>query len=518
MHRDRLTFGATLAGGACVALVVAVLAAMLRSPAVPDTAGNANASLAAPADAPLTKPRARSDRIGLATGAVDEAATAQSPTASASADQDVFAVNAAASDASRRVEAGIAAAMANVTSPTGPARDTPGRRGLAILQIGDSHTAADFFSGEVRRRLQQRYGNGGVGYITAGRPHVGVRSATLKVTVTSGWSYRAIQRSDNAGEFWLSGFNAVASASGEVLTFTSESPLVFDSVEIEVLRQPDGGSIDIVMDGVVKGSFDLKGKSAEPLVLRLSPDGAPSDRVRQIEIRTQSAGAVSVASIAIYNKQSGVSYNNIGYPGATVDLLNKFDRTLMTDDLRRLNPQIVVLAFGTNEASKINLDPARYQQNYEKVIARITEALPEAKIVLIGPPDGAERSSHCAGKPVAEAACHAAPATEAASAAASPPPSEAGDCDWHTLPKLEMVRAIERRIAERHGFTYWNWASIMPQDCGSHIWATASPPLMTPDHIHFTVAGYNKSAEQFLHALMPVIGSLQVRPNIASSN
>ncbi len=44
-----------------------------------------------------------------------------------------------------------------------------GKRGLVILQIGDSHTSADFLTGELRRRLQARYGRGGPGYMH-GRP------------------------------------------------------------------------------------------------------------------------------------------------------------------------------------------------------------------------------------------------------------------------------------------------------------------------------------------------------------
>lgn len=72
------------------------------------------------------------------------------------------------------------------------AGDAAGQRGLVILQIGDSHTSADFFSGEVRRLLQQRYGNGGVGYLTAGRPHIGVRSSAMKVAISAGWTYHAI--------------------------------------------------------------------------------------------------------------------------------------------------------------------------------------------------------------------------------------------------------------------------------------------------------------------------------------
>ena len=111
----------------------------------------------------------------------------------------------------------------------------------------------------------------------------------------------------------------MASASGEALTFASDTPVPFDSIEIEALRQPGGGSIDISLDGAIKSSADLNGTAVEPVVLRLRPDGAPSDRVRQIEIRSRGAGVVSIASIGIYQKQSGVSYNNIGYPGATID-------------------------------------------------------------------------------------------------------------------------------------------------------------------------------------------------------
>jgi lysophospholipase L1-like esterase len=391
----------------------------------------------------------------------------------------------------------------------GQGAGTQGEGGLVILQIGDSHTSADFLSGELRRRLQQRYGNGGVGYITAGKPHIGVRSATLKVGVSSGWAYHAIQKSDNIAEFWLSGFNAVTSAAGEALTFTSDAPVSFDSIEIETLRQPGGGSIDIAIDGSVKTTFDLDAKKAEPIVLRFKPDGTSTDNMRQVEIKTRTSGVVAIASIGIYNKRSGLSYNNIGYPGATVDLVNKFDKTLMADDLRRLNPQIVVISFGTNEASKPNLDLAHYEQNYEKVVGKIKAALPAAEIVLIGPPDGAERGPHCSGKPPPDSACH--PARAASATASTSISGSSHECDWHVLPKLEGIRGVERKIAERHGFTYWNWASIMPGECASHQWALATPALMARDHIHFTISGYNKSAEQFLETLIPVIERVRAK-------
>jgi lysophospholipase L1-like esterase len=404
-------------------------------------------------------------------------------------------------------EAGASAPAQTGTDGRGARRNAPS---LTILQIGDSHTSADFLTGALRRRLQQRYGNGGPGYITAGRPHIGVLSSSVKISVSPKWTYQAIQKSDNAGAFWLSGFNAVVSAPDEALAFAADAPMTFDSIEIEAVRQPGGGAFDIITDGAVKRSYDLNAEKVEPVVLRLTPGAGPTGRVRQIEIRTRSDGVVSIASVAIYNRQSGVSYNSIGYPGATVDLLNKFDQALLADDLRRINPQIVVLSFGTNEASKTNLDLARYAQNYEKAIDRIKAVLPAAEIVLIGPPDGDERAPHC-GKSSADTVCRPGVLPEAPPPAPGAPPSKPADCDWHPLPKLDAVRDAQREIAVRRGFAFWDWSSIMPRECGAHRWFQSSPALMEPDHVHLTVRGYNRSADGILDTLIPVIERLRTR-------
>ncbi len=37
---------------------------------------------------------------------------------------------------------------------------------LHFVQIGDSHTAADFFTGKLRSLLQQRFGDAGIGFIS----------------------------------------------------------------------------------------------------------------------------------------------------------------------------------------------------------------------------------------------------------------------------------------------------------------------------------------------------------------
>ena len=109
------------------------------------------------------------------------------------------------------------------------------RRSVAVLQIGDSHTAADFFTGEVRRELQAKYGDGGVGYLEVGRPHPGVHKSDLTVKADPGWSYSGIQQpSADATQFALSGFFAQTSLAGQSLSFTSETNVPYTGIDIEV--------------------------------------------------------------------------------------------------------------------------------------------------------------------------------------------------------------------------------------------------------------------------------------------
>jgi hypothetical protein len=78
------------------------------------------------------------------------------------------------------------------------------------------------------------------------------------------------------------------------------------------------------------------------------------------------------------------------------------------------------------------------------------------------------------------------------------------------------VRDVQQKIAERYGLVYWNWGSIMPAECGAHKWFKWTPPLMSPDHVHFTAVGYRKSADEFLAVLTPIIDRVRAGSHAVS--
>ena len=401
------------------------------------------------------------------------------------------------------------------------------RGALTILQIGDSHTAADYFTGEVRRLLQKRFGDGGPGYIFAGRPHPGVRSAAMTVSASGGWTYAALQKSDSAERFHLSGFDAETSHAGETLTFAAPGAAPYDHIEVEAITGPGMGEIEISVDSQPPARFSLSSAESGRSVFRLAPQ-ARVGSLRKMQIKSLDQRPVAIASVGVFNRSRGVSYSSVGFPGATIDIVNKYDPAMLDETLKRLAPQIVVLAFGTNEGFNDNLDLDRYKDHYRAVIQKIRQGTPGARIVMVGPPQANRTTSSCAKhptdcrageeKPAAERLANSTDASMADAPGEKPQATSAHSCPFPTPPRLDPVRETQKQIAKDEKIAFWDWASIMPARCGAHAWVTSAPRLMTSDHVHFTSDGYKLSAKAFLNFLSPTINQLRLRKYAFSNN
>lgn len=408
-----------------------------------------------------------------------------------------------------------------------PAPDRPGRsvsaygelepdlfatRRLTILQLGDSHTAADFFTGRVRERLQQVFGSGGAAYIVPGKPNLGVRSALFDSDATDGWSYEALQKSDERRRFYLSGFNAVARHAGAMLSMRARGGLPYDRLEVAFLKQPGGGRAEVLVDGQPGGEINLDGAADERATLDVQPSETGARGFHDVAVRALSDAPVTVTGVEVAREGDGVSYISLGFPGATVQLLQKLSAENLADDLRRMAPDMIVLAFGTNEGFNDALDVAAYTEQYEQIVRRLQTLRPGLRVIMIGPPDAARPAGMCHSAAVGGHDCPVAPAPQAVAADAS------GQCRFPTPPKLSQVREAQRRLAERLGAEFWDWSSVMPGPCGAQVWAAASPPLMAHDYVHMTLEGYKRSADRFADFLIPLIGGRQTGAHVVSND
>lgn len=339
-----------------------------------------------------------------------------------------------------------------------------------ILQLGDSHTAADFFSGRLRTLLQQRFGDAGRGIMPPGLAFDGMSQRVVSVTQSGGWAIENSLFHPELGPYGVTGFVARSTHPGSRMAVSPKNDAGFDVAIVDYLRSAGGGSFDVYLDDKLAATVSTAGSPEQPghLVLK-----APSS-AHQLAIATRSAG-IGITAWSVERRSHGVLLESQGVVSARVDLFDHWDPTIVQHNIEDLKPSLIILAYGTNEGFDSGFDATNYEQHFDSVVARLKRFAPQASILVVGPPDGQRVDSSCAARRTAPERCH-----------------------WATPAALPAVRAIQRETAMRDGVAFWDWASVMPEGMGSWV----SRDLGRPDHVHFTVQGYETAADQLFDHLM----------------
>jgi lysophospholipase L1-like esterase len=360
----------------------------------------------------------------------------------------------------------------------------PGRP-VRILQIGDSHTANDAFSGRMRQRLQTRFGNAGRGWLPAGIPFKYYRPAQVAVT-ESGWEHL---KPGGPADLPL-GLDTIAARSQPpeaVMTIEVAEPASFDRFRVEYVARPDGPPFTAAVDG----GTPVRVTTASAAV-RVERFEQTLDRpARRAELRVEGRAPVVLLGWGTERRAAGIIYENHGTIGATVDLLGKMAPDTVASELAERRPALLVVAFGTNEGFDDSLDAARYRGRFAARVEELRRAAQGVPVLIIGPPDGNRVARDCQ-----PASCGTA----------------GGDCAWHAPANLAAVREAQRSVAGERGWAYWDWFGAMGGQCGIDRMASADPPLAARDHVHLTKAGYEAMADSLFADLMRAYETWKAQP------
>jgi lysophospholipase L1-like esterase len=372
---------------------------------------------------------------------------------------------------------------------------------VTIVQLGDSHTAGDRFSGRLRELFQARFGNAGRGMLAPGVPFDGFRPTQVAVSAV-GWVPIGSWPGKRPGPFGLTGFQAQATQPGDVMTIEPRDEGGFDQVSLGFVRQPGGGGLVVRADGAELARIPTDSPTPASDLVEIDP----GRNVRRIELAPAGDGPVKLLSWATARKTPGVIWDSHGVSGSTLSILDRWDRETMAQELAQRAPAAIVLAFGTNEGFDDGLTAEGYSADLERQITRLREMAPDAAILLIGPPDGERLPARCPGAMRADVRYGCAPLTAAEERAYAAlfqtKRPKANACRWHEPPRLALVRRVQAEIAAKTGSALWDWSSLMGETCGLHRWTQTEPPLARLDHVHLTVDGYARSAEALFDTLM----------------
>src|SRR5580700_2851510 len=248
---------------------------------------------------------------------------------------------------------------------------------LRILHYGDSHTAADEWTGDLRARFQEKFGDGGSGYSFAGRPWNGYRRLDVRTGSTRGWHSDGLVGRTGDGAYGLGGVSMSTNVPHEAVYLQAEG----QQFELFYLQQPGGGSLQIYDNG--------------GLVERISTDGEESPGYyhyetvpgpHKFEVETLDHAPVRLFGWVAENA-TGVTYETLGINGAQASIVFDWKETVLRSNIERRNPSLIVIAYGTNEAGRKDWTPDTYRDMFLQLIGRFRSAAPTATILVIGPPD-----------------------------------------------------------------------------------------------------------------------------------
>jgi lysophospholipase L1-like esterase len=363
--------------------------------------------------------------------------------------------------------------------------DADGKVRVAVY--GSSSVAADRYTGYLRGYLQQRFGDGGIGYVAAVPLWRWHRHNEVAVTATKGWSVEHGQKKviREGGHLGLMGASAIASRKRVGSTIGPAlrewySPFAETSlVELHYLRQPGGGRFEVAIGSGKPTTVVTRAKQVELGVVTPKV----GDHLEPIAIKLRGDGEVRLFGAVLERDEPGVVVDALGVGGTRAANMLVWDVPMWTQAIQARAPDLVVLAYGANECMDEAEAIDTYRANLSTVLARMKETVPQASCLLVGPVDFHSEDE----------------LTKA----------------WTVRARLAPIIDTQRALAVEYGCGFFDMQKWMGGQGSMDAWVTAE--LAKADHLHFSKLGYLYLGRTLADALMYGYDSSE-QPKVASSN
>ncbi|WP_297332843.1 LysM peptidoglycan-binding domain-containing protein [Flavobacterium sp.] len=392
---------------------------------------------------------------------------------------------------------------------------------INIVHIGDSHIQADIITGTIRKKLQARFGNGGVGFSFPHRLAKTNGSPYVKYSSNISWdSRRNIYPAEQGMEVGLSGIALKAKESFVVEATVRDTGYCFNTVRIITPHNIPcidiaTSSKTIVMESSEPKKITHKIKSGEVLSIIANKYGTsvsaikklnglrsdniragktlkiPTSQMEKREIKRSEFIPLPLATDTIsnyyYSKEPvskiyllpgeglneyhlnglvlekdtpGILYHSIGVNGAKASDYNKYP--LFFEQTETLQPDLIVIALGTNESFD-KMEAQAYTEQLNLFIENIRAANPGACLLVMTPPPSLFKRRY--------------PNTFVAAYA-----------------KSILTQETDKNYAS------WDMFSEMGGLYG--VDKNAAKGMMSSDRVHYSVQGYQKQGELFTEAFL----------------
>ncbi len=401
---------------------------------------------------------------------------------------------------------------------------------INIVHIGDSHIQADLMTNKVRKNLQKIFGNGGRGLIF---PHNLAKtngSWDIKFSSNTSWQNHKLVASGRDNAVGLSGI-ALTSYSKDfaielnakdtgnyfnlIKVITPKNENNFDvaiakkAIFLESLvpktikhKIKKGEAISIIADkyGVsiseLKKANGLKSNTIRAgKVLKIPTDEMQTKSVKRSEFVTlpttlddnfhfykanqllekiyllpnKNANKFSLNGVVIENDEAGIIYHNIGINGAKLSDYNKY--ALFFEQLKALQPDLIIVALGTNESFD-KMNGSDFMTQLDVFLNNTKLQNPTSEILVITPPPSVFKRKY---------------------------------------PNVFVADYAQRVINNTQGNNYAVWDMYSQLGGLYGVNRNFKQGLMANDKVHYSKAGYEKQGNLLSDAIFKMYQILQTK-------
>lgn len=356
-----------------------------------------------------------------------------------------------------------------------------------IVHIGDSHIQADFFSGSVRQKLQLKFGNAGRGLIFPYRVAKSNEPLSYRTESRNTWNAKRNVFYDNPLPIGLTGFTVETEDSLAELSVTlkDQPGLGYSFSKLTLFHEKGQNNYDItVCDDLncERGVLKSADKSSNQFVSELKLD-KPMEQfiLRNKRSDTTNQHYTRIYGILLENDSAGVLYNMIGVNGSEYKHYNM--SKYFTAQLSYLNPDLIILSLGTNEAFSMGFDRVKFNNNIDTLVMNLKLTNPNAAILLTTPGDSYRKSRKGRVK----------------------------------NPDMKIARVTIINYCTQHNLAYWDWFEIMGGYGSMANWVLMK--LAQKDRVHYNGRGYMIQGDMLYRALMGGYNKyVQTRKDTADTN
>ena len=254
---------------------------------------------------------------------------------------------------------------------------------MVVVYMGDSHVQSDILPGELRRNLQSIHGAGGRGMVFPYSTAKTYSSVEYKSTHTGNWLFGKGCIVPSRIPLGVTGMTARTSDSSASFTITFLVPVPDNYDKLRVYCKHEISSFDFILTCGTKSRtihIDSSFKNNEPFIeLDIPPIKDPITIKMHKSKSTQSEFEFYGMDIES-STDKGAVVHAVGVGAAQYQSV--LYENLVSTQLLYLNPDLVVLDFGTNDYLYDDSIKSNLQSQIIQIIKIVRTAAPKASILL----------------------------------------------------------------------------------------------------------------------------------------